>query len=334
MKIIPFLLALLLFASCKDKDGFANTPRHPSAVDALESKASIEAFIRKSDTNYKKYELKHLQDFDRTHGNDSINNILANKHNVKTNFIKVDFDNNGYTDFLAIGDNHTCYGSGEKSCSFSPIVLMNYGTETKIFPIDLEWDKSIVPTVEYIHSKPFLVVYSHKFDWKKESYSELKSILTFKYGGFIEYNEHPKKNKISKIEFSTSGCFGTCPVYKLTLSRDSLSVFNARYYNFNEDRDITYGKEEGVFLTMINKKGFDELEEIINYCDFENLNSDYSVMHTDDQTGHLKITFNDGKTKMISDYGMIGTYGLKLLYKKLAELRFSEKWRKSNGTGN
>lgn len=51
-------------------------------------------------------------------------------------------------------------------------------------------------------------------------------------------------------------------------------------------------------------------------------------MHTDDQTGDLKITFNNGKVKTISDYGMIGTNGLKILYEKLAELRFNQKWQK------
>ena len=72
----------------------------------------------------------------------------------------------------------------------------------------------------------------------------------------------------------------------------------------------------------------DKLEEILNYCEFDNLDKEYTVMHTDDQTGDLKITYNNGKVKTISDYGMIGTYGLKILYKKLAELRFNQKWRK------
>ncbi|MEN2400178.1 DUF6438 domain-containing protein [Flavobacterium sp. MC2016-06] len=207
---------------------------------------------------------------------------------------------------------------------------MNYGkNKTKIFRIDLEWEELIVPNVEYINSQPFLVIHKEKLvDWKKKIYSESKAILTFKFGDFIEYNENPKKNKISTIEFSTSGCFGTCPVYKLTLNRDSLSIFNAQYYNFNENIEITYGKEEGVFSTTINKIDFDKLEEILNYCDFENLNKEYHVSHTDDQRGNLKITFNDGKVKTISDYGMVGTYGLKMIYEKLAELRFNQKWKK------
>lgn len=331
MKIVKLFLIVLVFASCKKQTEFIKTQTIQSEVDNLKTKLEIEKFIQKIDTNYKKYELKNLQDFNRSHDGDSINKILANKLNVKTFYTKADFDNNGYTDLLAIGDNHTCYGEGEKSCSFSPIVVMNFGqNKTKIFNIDLEWGKSIVPKVEYIDSQPFLVVYKKKLvDWQKKSYSELRTVLTFKFGNFIEYNENPKKNKITKIEFSTSGCFGTCPVYKLTLNRDSLSVFNARYYNFTENENITYGKEEGTFSTKISKTEFDKLEEYLNYCDFENLNKEYYVMHTDDETGNLKITFNNGKVKTISDYGMVGTYSLKNLYEKLAKLRFSEKWKKN-----
>jgi hypothetical protein len=328
MKIIKLFVLVFIFASCKKETEFIKTPTTPSEVDNLSTKAEIEKFIQKSDTNYKKYELRHLQDFNRSHENDSINKVLANKLNVKTYYTKVDLDNNGYTDLLAIGDNHTCFGEGGKSCSFSPIIVMNYGkNKTKIFNIDLEWEKAIVPKVEYINSQPFLVIYKEKLvDWKKKTYSESRTILTFKFGSLIEYNENPNKNKITKIEFNTSGCFGTCPVYKLTLNKDSLSIFNAQYYNFTENVD--HGKEEGVFSVMINRKEFDQLEEYLNYCDFENLKKDYFVMHTDDQTGGLKITFNNGKVKTISDYGMVGTYGLNALYEKLAQLRFSQRWQK------
>lgn len=319
-----------MLASCKKESEFIKSKKIPTEIDQLKVKSEIEKFIQKSDTNYKNYELKHLQDFDRSHDNDSINKILANKLNAKTYFEKVDFDNNGYTDFLAIGDNHTCFGEGQKSCSFSPIVLMNYGkNKTKIFGIDKEWGKAIVPIVEYKNFQPFLVIYKNKLDdWQKKLYSESKTVLTFKFGNFIEYNENPKRNKISKIEFSTSGCFGSCPVYKLTLNRDSISVFNAQYYNFNKNREVEYGKEEGVFYTNFSKIEFDKLEELLNYCDFENLKKEYAVMHTDDQTGNLKITYNNGKVKEISDYGMVGTYGLQMLYQKLAETRFNEKWKK------
>jgi len=339
-----FLLLFLILTSCKKENdsvesakktaekenNFVMAERIPSEIDSLKTKSEIEKFIQKSDTNYREYELKYLQDFDRDANYDSVNKILANKLNVKTYFEKADFDNNGYTDLLAIGDDHTCSSGGGKSCSFSPIVLLNFGkNKTKIFTLTLEWGQMLVPVVEYDDGKPLLAIYKQKLtDWEKRIYTESKTRLTFKFDNLIEYNKNPKKTKISKIEFETSGCFGSCPIYKLTLNRDSISIFNAKYYNFNHSGIAVYGKEEGIFYAEINKIKFDELADILNYCDFENLKENYAVMHTDDQTGDLKITYNDGSIKKISDYGMIGTYGLSFLYMKLAEVRFSEKWTK------
>src|SRR4051812_19722316 len=103
MKIIKLFLILLVFASCKNETEFTKTPIIKSEIDNLKTKLEIEKFIQKSDTNYKRYELKKIQDFTRNNGNDSVNKILANKLNVKTYYTKVDFDNNGYSDLLAIG---------------------------------------------------------------------------------------------------------------------------------------------------------------------------------------------------------------------------------------
>lgn len=335
MNIIKLISILFLLTACTNKSHFNSTKSIQSEIDLLKTPLEIEKFIQKSSPEYSLYKLKNLQDFNRSHSNDSINKILANKLNVRTNFAKVDFDNNGYTDLFAIGDINDCISldveSKEKeSCSFSPIVIMNFGkNDLKFFRINLESRKSIVPRVEFVNDQPFLVVYQNNLiDWEKKKYDESKTILTFKFGGFIEYNENPKKNKVTKIEYSTSGCFGTCPVYELTLNRDSISIFNAQYYNFDKNQEFVYGVEEGVFTTSIHKNTFDKLEEILNYCDVVNLNNEYSVKHTDDQTGILKITFHDGKVKTISDYGMIGTYGLKILHKELAKLRFNQKWQK------
>jgi hypothetical protein len=48
---------------------------------------------------------------------------------------------------------------------------------------------------------------------------------------------------------------------------------------------------------------------------------------TDDQTCTLKITYDNGKTKTITDYGKIGTYGLNRVYSILFSLRQNQKWK-------
>jgi len=76
------------------------------------------------------------------------------------------------------------------------------------------------------------------------------------------------------------------------------------------------------------------LTELINYIDFANLEKDYAVNWTDDQSCTLKIVYDGNKIKEIRDYGLIGTFGLKKLYEQLFELRFNQNWKKINTTGN
>jgi hypothetical protein len=58
------------------------------------------------------------------------------------------------------------------------------------------------------------------------------------------------------------------------------------------------------------------------------LKDEYSVNWTDDQTSTLEIKFNNGQIKRISDYGMIGTFGLEHIYDQLFALRKTQKWKK------
>lgn len=332
MKVLNFFIVLILFISCEKKDVFVKTKIIKSEIDNLNSIKEIEKFIQKKDTNYKKFELRNIQDFNRDN-RDSLNKILAKKVNVKNNFTKVDFDNNGLTDLLAIGDNYSCLTSGKKgkeiSCDFSTIVLMNFNNKFKIIDINKSRFYPIVPKVEYENSKPFLIIYSPKtiVNRFKTPEKESKTKLTFKFGDFIEYNENPEKHNIEKIEYSTSGCYGSCPVFKLEINNDKSAIFIAQHFNFDDDIDNYPDKEEGKFKTIISREKFNELNEIINYVDFVNLKNSYSVNWTDDQSSTLKITYDNGKTKTIGDYGLIGTYGLKRVYEMLFDIRKNQKWK-------
>ena len=48
---------------------------------------------------------------------------------------------------------------------------------------------------------------------------------------------------------------------------------------------------------------------------------------TDGQTCGLKITYDNGKTKIIHDYGLIGTFGLDRTYEMLFNLRKNQTWK-------
>lgn len=338
MKIIKVLLILLVFISCKKENENTKPKKNPfikaktviTEIDKLVSNKEIENFIQKTDTNYKKFELRKIQDFKRDK-RDSINRILAEKVKANHSFIKADFDNNGFTDLLAIGDNYSVWGSvknGEKiSLDFTTIILMNFDNKYKIIDINKNRHSPIVPKVEYTNNQAFLAVYSATpllSNFRKFKESKVK--LTFKFGDFIEYNQNPKKHIIKKIEYSTTGCLGTCPIFKLEINNDRTAFFIAENYNFDDNQDHYTNKEEGNFKTTILENDFKELNEILNYIDFSNLKN-YSVTWTDDQSSTLKITFDNGKVKTIYDYGLVGTYGLKKTYEILYNLRKNQNWK-------
>jgi hypothetical protein len=57
------------------------------------------------------------------------------------------------------------------------------------------------------------------------------------------------------------------------------------------------------------------------------LQNNYAVNWTDDQTCTLTITYNNEQTKTITDYGEIGTNGLRIIYDRLFALRKNQKWK-------
>ena len=89
----------------------------------------------------------------------------------------------------------------------------------------------------------------------------------------------------------------------------------------------------GNIVIMMSRFGsksgdFAQRVKLLAYIDFPQLENNYSVNWTDDQTVELKIIYSSGKIKTISDYGASGSYGLKKVYKLLFDLRQNQNWKK------
>jgi hypothetical protein len=151
-------------------------------------------------------------------------------------------------------------------------------------------------------------------------YEELiiKDTLVFKFQEFVELNKNPRKYKIKEIEFQTSGCYGSCPVFNLKINYKGNAEFNGQ----------AYMKHKGKSEKKIPINLFNEIQELLGYIEVEKLTENYSVAWTDDQTSFLTIRFNDNSTKKIKDYGMIGTFGLMAVYSKLIEIGKETEWKK------
>ena len=209
-------------------------------------------------------------------------------------------------------------------------LVLNFGNDSiKTISLIKGYDRSsLVPVVKQENGKGFIEIHYpeeyHFFD-KEIVKPRKKSVLTYKFNRLIEFNESPTDNNIEKIEYSTDLCFGTCPKFELNIEKNRKAKFVANIFNFSEEGD--FSKKEGEFETIINKKEYSQLIEILNYIDFKNLDEQYYVTWTDAHSCELKITYGNGKIKTIRDYGLIGTYGLIEVYKHQFELRFNQDWK-------
>lgn len=141
--------------------------------------------------------------------------------------------------------------------------------------------------------------------------------LIYKYGGFVEWNQHPSEHSIDSIEFRTSACFGSCPVFSIAMDKNGNAVFDAKVYN----------PRQGLFKAVLKKENLDTIFGLINYLSVKNLNNSYSVSWKEDQTCWLRVRFSDGTIKEIRDYGLKGTFGLRLLYSIFFDLRSNQEWK-------
>ncbi|MDI1255441.1 MAG: DUF6438 domain-containing protein [Flavobacterium sp.] len=317
MKNILFLLLPILFSllSCKGQN-----KKHvivKTKIDSLESNVEVEKFITSIDTSIKNFKIQKITDFKDRFSKSDFCKSKADSLNIDKSFYKADFDNNGYNDLLVIID------------YYDFTVLVIYGNANHNFKIEpltrRSFQDCVFPKIREIDGVAVIDFYHKNYDWNNKSKNELvKNTLIHKYGDFVEYNPEISKHTIKKIEFETTGCFGTCPVFNLVIDQNRIAKFDANMYN----RPNRKAKEiKGKFSTEIKEKEFNEIVDLLNYIDFPNLKNEYSVDWTDDQSCTLKITYDDDVTKTINDYGMIGTYGLDRVYKMLYSLRFNQNWK-------
>jgi len=363
--LISFLLFLML-VNCKKKDNekhleseFKKAEIISSKIDSLKSEKEVQTFVNQLQypfyeqkisedsiriyRKFEEFELKKISEFKRDcrFDEDTLTKKVADSLKIRKSFYKSDFDNNGLTDLLIIGDGHNCIAmagcdDGEFiSCDFSVYSLMNFGNDS-INPIDLNFiTKSLSLVPKIIETKNGSYIELHKpIDYKIEN-GELKKLkrtipIVYKYGTFIEQNENNNKYDIENIEFIAQGCVAGCPEFTISIDKNKNGIFNAINYNWF-DKDFSHDLEpndiDGEYKTQISNRHFKEIYGIINYLDFPNLDNIYSSGATHSSSVTLKITYDNGKVKTIKDDGLIGTYGLKRVYEMFYELRFNQNWK-------
>ncbi len=138
-------------------------------------------------------------------------------------------------------------------------------------------------------------------------------------------------SKYSKIEYKAGPCFGSCPIFTITINPDRSAILEAEHFNFS--KDFSKGEfskpREGTFKGTIKETDYNKLVSLLNGLDVKSLKDNYGTRNvTDLPTSYLRINFADGTTKNVEDYGKSGSEKLKELYMFIEELRHNQQWVK------
>lgn len=138
-------------------------------------------------------------------------------------------------------------------------------------------------------------------------------------------------SKYSQIEYEAGACFGSCPIYKMTINPDRTAVLEAEHFNFS--KEFSKGEfdkpREGTFKTTIKEDDYKKLTALLDDLNVKSLNEKYGTRNvTDLPTSYLRIKFNDGSQKNIEDYGKRGTEKLITVYQFFEDLKHNQQWEK------
>lgn len=139
------------------------------------------------------------------------------------------------------------------------------------------------------------------------------------------------ESKYTTIEYQAGACFGSCPIFKMTISPDRTAVLEAEHFNFS--KDFSKGEfskpREGTFQGVIKEADYNKLVSLLNGLDVKNLKDKYGTRNvTDLSTSYLRINFTDGTSKNVEDYGKRGSEKLREVYLFIEELRHNQQWAK------
>lgn len=293
--LLIFFFHLSLFYS-QDKKVF-------NKIDSLNSAKDVQEFL-----NNEKNKINYYLDVEDKIDYDRYCALIADSLNLKQNWEKADFDNNGLTDLLVTGK----ISEGPKT-----IYILDKGDHFE--------SKNLSKGGLYEQCS-FSIVKDHKIEYHSvkilNRYGFIKRLtenLVYKFGEFIEENKAPERHNILEIQFENSGSHWNTFVLKMEIV---------------SNRDVTWISRNdgfltsGVYTAKISQDKFKEIVDLLNYINFENLADEYEVGYSDAATTYLKVTYDNLKVKNIRDSGGMGTRGLRKLYDILNDLKGNQQWTK------
>jgi hypothetical protein len=291
--------------------------RSMAQIEKLTTTDEVLRFVSKLAPQYGTISSKfHFQLTTRRGSSDS----LVKAYHLQS-FEKADLDGNGLTDLIFNGSQITYSASDTFEDPLSLAILSFEKDSFYVSDLSLDHFEDIAAHPILLEGKPYVqtirVTQSHT---DGEYHAEYHiDTLGWEFNAFIE-KKMPVKRKITQIDYISWNGLSFSTNITLRIINDSVRLKKERFKSFD---GVEHG---GVFLARLDHHIEERLYGLLDAMDFVRLKDSFSIRASDATTGILKITYDNGQTKMITDYGTCGTYGLAELHQLLYGLTETQDW--------
>jgi hypothetical protein len=232
-------------------------------------------------------------------------------------FEKADLDRNGHTDLLFNG-----YGMLNTQTS---IVVLSCGKDSFL----VKWIPNNHADVFATHmvrdnNESYISILGLRYEYDQQQNTlyliEKTDTLMYALGDFIE-KATPEDYAIQQIKYRAMGSGSMFFPFSLTITDDSITYSRPKFYVLDNITD-----SGGTFIARLDPTIRSRIIGLLQHMNFPDLKDNYEPLATCNPFGKLHITYNNGKTKTISDTGLSGTYGLRLLHSLLWDLGSTQQW--------
>ena len=230
---------------------------------------------------------------------------------------KADLDGNGLTDLIFNGSRYSYSGQDSSHLPITLAILSFSKDSFAVRDLSLQPFQDIAAHYLLIDGRPCIQTFRSSVRLEDTNYHVdcLIDTLVWEFGSFIEKRQ-PVKRRIQRIDYNSWNGLVFWKDIALRIIKDSVRLKKQRLEAWRG----------GVYLSRLDSATNHRLYGLLDAIDFVGLKDRYAVNVYDASTGNLKITYDDGQTKMISDYGTCGTYGLAELHQLFNHLGEAQPW--------
>jgi hypothetical protein len=290
--------------------------RSMAQIDSLKTVTDVLQFVRRVAPEYEPISFK--LGFKRIAAA-SFDSLAAIYH--LQSFETADLDGNGFTDLIFNGSIYYSPPPDSVVVPFS-LAILSFGKDSFIVRrFSLDYFADIAAHLLQIDGKSYVqtVCLTSNRPWGPYLQEYRIDTLAWAFNTFIE-KKPPVKRKITRIDYNAANGMGFQHNISLRICGDSVRLTKERLEDF---QGMDAG---GVFLTRLDSGTRQRLYGLLEAIDFAALNDSFESNGSDQMTGNLQITYDEGQKKVISDYGCRGTYGLEQVQLLLFDLIETQHW--------